>query len=213
MNRTVPRLLASAIALVMACAAHAERADREKPTLLEGDKCISEELKQLYVCTGNVQLVRGTLRITGERMEVRQDAEGYRTAIVTASAGQRASFRQRRDLTRPGVEEWIEGYAERIEYDERSENLRFIERALWKRLENEQPRDEVAGKVITYNSLNATYNVDGGKSQGSDGRVRLILAPREQAAAPGSKAAPAPLKPSGQINDSRTDGKPAEGKK
>lgn len=65
--------------------AHAEKADREKPTLIEGDKCTTDELKQTSVCTGNVVLVRGTLRIAGERMEVRQDAEGYRTATVTAA--------------------------------------------------------------------------------------------------------------------------------
>lgn len=204
MTTPLIRLLATGLTVLL-CAgawpAHAERADRDKPTLLEGEQCVSEELKQLYVCTGKVQLVRGTLRITGERMEVRQDPEGYRTAVVTAAPGERATFRQRRDATRPGVEEWMEGYAERIEYDERSENLRFIERAQWKRLENEQPRDEVAGKLIIYNSLSATYNVDGGKAQGGDGRVRLILAPQDRPAAPGSKPAPAPLKP-----DSRLDG-------
>ncbi len=209
MTTPLIRLLATALTILLGAAAwpaSAERADRDKPTQIEGDKCVSEELKQLYVCTGKVQLVRGTLRITGERMEVRQDPEGYRTAIVTAAPGQLASYRQRRDTTRSGVEEWIEGYAERIEYDERSENLRFIERALWKRLENEQPRDEVAGKMIIYNTLNATTNVDGSATPGADRRARLILAPREQAPAPGTKPAPAPLKPDTRL-DSASDGK------
>jgi lipopolysaccharide export system protein LptA len=203
MKLPIHRLLLCVTTVVLgalATAVHAEKADRDKPTLLEGDKCTTEELKQTSICTGNVVLVRGTLRIAGERLEVRQDAEGYRIATVTAAPGQRASFRQRRDATRPGVEEWVEGYAERIEYDERTENVRFIERALWKRLENEQPRDEVAGKIIVYDSLNATYNVDGGKAQGGDGRVRLILAPRGPAPAPGSKPTPAPLKPATQLD-------------
>jgi lipopolysaccharide export system protein LptA len=203
MNLDIHRLLLTVTAAVLAAlttAAQAEKADREKPTMLEGDKCTTEELKQTSVCTGNVVLVRGTLRIAGERMEVKQDADGYRIATVTAAPGQRASFRQRRDATRPGVEEWVEGYAERIEYDERTENVRFIERALWKRLENEQARDEVAGRLIVYDSLNSTYNVNGGKAQGGDGRVRLILAPREPAPAPGSKPTPAPLKPATQLD-------------
>jgi lipopolysaccharide export system protein LptA len=206
----LPRLLPAALALLAALAlsalapvALAERADRNKPTLIEGDKCTSDELKQVTVCTGNVVLVRGTLRVAGERMEVRQDPEGYRKAVVIASPGQRASFRQRRDGARPGVEEWIEGYAERIEYDERTEDVRFIERALLKRLENEQQRDEVAGKFITYNTLTAQSNMDGGKEQGGDGRVRLILAPRDAPAtpaAPGSKPTPVPLKPATQLD-------------
>jgi lipopolysaccharide export system protein LptA len=185
-------LLALALA-GLAGGAAAERADRDRPTQIEGDRCITEELKQVSVCTGNVVLTRGTLRITGERMEVREDPEGYRHAVVVAAPGGLATFRQRQDPTRPGVEEVIEGAAERVEYDERSETVRLIQRALWKRLENEQPRDEVAGNVITYDGRSSTYSVAGGKDPGSDGRVRLILSPRPEGAPPA--APPATLKP------------------
>ena len=141
-------------------------------------------------------------------MEVRQDPEGYRSAVITAAPGQLASFRQRRDESRPGIEEWIEGYAERIEYEERTEVVKFIQRALWKRLENGQQRDEVAGQVITYNSLSATYNVDGGKATSGDGRVRLILAPRENSAGPNAKPPPAaPLKPAPAVGATEDAGK------
>ncbi len=179
--------------------AAAERADREKPTQIEGTQCVTEELKQLSVCTGNVVLIRGTLRITGERMEVRETPEGYRQATVTAAPGQLATFRQRQDTSRPGVEEYVEGAAERIEYDERAETVRLVQRAQWKRLENEQPRDEIAGNLITYDGRNATYSVAGGNQSG-DGRVRLILSPRTDAepAAPG--AAAAPLKPATSLS-------------
>lgn len=189
-------------ALTMASAvghARAERADRDKPTQIEGTQCITEELKQISVCTGNVVLTRGTLRITGERMEVRETPEGYRQATVTAAPGQLATFRQRQDTSRPGVEEYVEGAAERIEYDERAETVRLVQRALWKRLENEQPRDEIAGNLITYDGRSATYSVAGGSPTG-DGRVRLILSPRSESepTSPGV-ASPAPLKPSTNI--------------
>lgn len=193
-----PRRLGTAtLALLLAALAlpaAAERADRDKPTQIEGAQCVTEELKQVSVCTGNVVLTRGTLKITGERMEVRQDPEGYRQATVTAAPGQLATFRQRQDMTRPGIEEWVDGAAERIEYDERSETVKLLQRATWKRLENGQPRDEVAGNQITYDSRSATYSVAGGPS-GGDGRVRLILSPRPEGApapAPAAPLTPAP---------------------
>jgi lipopolysaccharide export system protein LptA len=190
--------LAALLAVTFSHAAWAERADRDKPTQIEGDRCVTEELKQVSVCTGNVVLTRGTLRITGERMEVRETPEGYRNATVLAAPGQLATFRQRQDATRPGIEEYIEGAAERVEYDERSETVKLIQRAQWRRLENEQPRDEVAGSLITYDSRTSTYAVAGGKNAGSDGRVRLILSPRTDGAP--EPAAPAPLTPAPALN-------------
>jgi lipopolysaccharide export system protein LptA len=185
--------LAALLAVAFAHVAWAERADRDRPTQIEGDRCVTEELKQVSICTGNVVLTRGTLRITGERMEVRETPEGYRSATVLAAPGQLATFRQRQDPARPGIEEYIEGAAERVEYDERSETVKLIQRAQWKRLENEQPRDEVAGSLITYDSRTSTYSVAGGKESGSDGRVRLILSPRPDGAP--APATPAPLTP------------------
>lgn len=181
----------------LAFPAAAERADRDKPTQIEGNQCITEELKQVSVCTGNVVLIRGTLRITGERMEVRQDPEGYRQATVTAAPGQLATFRQRQDSARPGVDEHVEGAAERIEYDERAETVRLIQRAQWKRLENEQPRDEIAGNLITYDSRSATYRVAGGTDGSGDGRVRLILSPRPDA--PSAQTPPNPSAPASSM--------------
>jgi len=87
--------------------------------------------------------------------------------------------------------------AERIEYDERTEIVRFIRRANWKRLENEQPRDEVVGQLITYNAQSASYSVDGAPAGAGDGRVRLILAPRDSGTAPARP--PAALRPAPQI--------------
>ena len=199
MRRLSSVLLTTAAVWLAALApvALAERADRDKPTLLEGAQCTTEELKQTSVCSGSVVLTRGTLRITGERLEVRQDPEGFRTAVVTGPNAGLASFRQRRDATRAGVEEWVEGRAERIEYDERTEIVRFIRRANWKRLENEQPRDEVVGQLLTYNAQSASYSVDGAPAGAGDGRVRLILAPRDSGTAPARP--PAALRPAPQI--------------
>jgi lipopolysaccharide export system protein LptA len=175
-----------------ACAvpALAERADKDQPTIIEADRGVFDELKQVNVVTGRATLTRGTMRITGERMEMRTSPDGYRSALVTAAPGELATFRQRRDPTRPGIEEYVEGVAERIEWDERTESARFVNKAQWRRLENGVVRDEINGQVISYDAAASTYRIEGGE-QGS-GRVRAIIAPRTTEA---PKAPPAPLRP------------------
>ncbi len=170
-------------------ASFAETADRDRPTVIEADRGVFDDLKQVNVLTGKVTLTKGTLRITGERMELRQHPDGYRSAVVTAAADGLATFRQRRDPTRPGVEEIIAGVAERIEWDERSDSVRFVSRAKWQRLENGVLRDEISGSLITYDATRSTYRVDGG--DGNGGRVRAVIAPRDSTP---SKGEPAPLR-------------------
>jgi lipopolysaccharide export system protein LptA len=179
-----------------ACAmpASAERADKDQPTIIEADRGVFDELKQVNVVSGRATLTRGTMRITGERMELRTAADGYRSALVTAAPDAPATFRQRRDPTRPGVEEYIEGTAERIEWDEKTESVRFVNRAQWRRLENGVVRDEISGQLISYDAAASTYRIEGGE-QGS-GRVRAVIAPRTNEAA---KAAPAPLRPATEL--------------
>jgi lipopolysaccharide export system protein LptA len=174
--------------------AMAERADKDQPTIIEADRGVFDELKQVNVVTGRATLTRGTMRITGERMELRTAPDGYRSALVTAAPGQLATFRQRRDQVRPGVEEYIEGSAERIEWDEKTESVRFVSKAQWRRLENGVVRDEITGQAISYDAAASTYRIDGGE-QGS-GRVRAVIAPRTTET---PKAPPAPLRPATEL--------------
>ncbi len=173
----------------------AERADRDQPTIIEADRGVFDELKQVNVVSGRVTLTKGTLRITGERMELRTRPDGFRSAVVTAGPDSLATFRQRRDGARPGIEEYVEGLAERIEWDERTESVRFVNRALWRRLENGEVRDEINGQVISYDATTSTYRVDGGDR--GDGRVRAVIAPRRNGEAP--KGEPAPLRPATEL--------------
>ncbi len=166
----------------------ADRGDRDQPTVIEADRGVFDELKQVNVISGRVTLTKGTLKITGEKMELRTAADGYRSALVTAAPQALATFRQRRDATKPGIEETIEGVAERIEWDERADTVRFVNQAQFKRLENGVVRDEVSGQVITYDAAASTYRVDGG--DGGGGRVRAVIAPRDDPA-----KTPAPPRP------------------
>jgi lipopolysaccharide export system protein LptA len=165
-----------ALAMVLAAvlpAAHAERADRDKPLNYEANSGECDDLKQVCVLVGDVVIVKGTMRATGQRVEIRKDPEGYQYGVIEAAPGKLATFRQRRDAAKPGTEEYVEGYAERIEYDEKADTVKLITRARVRLLENDAQRDELRGDSITYDQRNSKYFVTGGKptdAAGADGR-------------------------------------------
>ncbi len=184
-------LVAAAFALA-AVPVLAEKADRSKPLNYEANQGECDDLKQVCVLIGNVVLNKGTMRAAGERVQVRKDPEGYQYGVIVAAPGKLASFRQRRDSSKPGLEEFVEGYAERIEYDEREDTVKLITRARVRLLENELQRDELRGDAITYDQRNAKYFVTGGKPSADpnnpDGRVRGTIAPRAEAPIDAPKA-------------------------
>jgi lipopolysaccharide export system protein LptA len=102
-------MLALACSLFMGSAV-AEKADRGKPMNAEADSLRYDDVKQTSVFTGNVVITKGTMVIRADRVEVRQDNEGYQFGTATSSGGKRAFFRQKRD----SGDEWIEGEADVI---------------------------------------------------------------------------------------------------
>ncbi len=62
-RRAAPVLLAgsAALAVLAPAAAHAERADKDKPLVLEADNASYDDVKQIYTLTGNVVLTKGTM--------------------------------------------------------------------------------------------------------------------------------------------------------
>jgi len=185
-------LLPAAACLLAAMPARAEKADRALPTVIVADHQTVDDLKQISVFTGHVVLTKGTIRITGERMEYREDPEGYQYAVVTAAPESLATFHERRDPTRAGVEETIEGVAERIEYDNKADTVRLFTRAVVQRFENGLSRDEFHGDRIFYDARNSHYDLAGnGIKSDAGGRVVARIAPR----VPESPPLPAPSKP------------------
>lgn len=163
------RLLLACLLLCCAPASFAERADRDKPIHLEADQVLIDDVKQISTFTGNVQMIQGTMLLRGDKLVVVQDKDGFRHGTVY---GRTASFRQKRD----GLDEYVEGYGERIEYDVNTETVDFYVQARVKR-----NLDEVRGEHITYNSKTETFQVNG-IGQNSEPRprqrVRAVLQPK-----------------------------------
>ena len=126
-QRLSPLLLAAALA-AFAGLAQAEKADSTKPMNIEADALRHDELKQTSVFTGNVVMTKGTIVLRGAQLDVRQDPEGFQYGVVTAEAGKRAFFRQKRDTVPGQPEEFVEGEGEVIEYDGKADLVKFIRR-------------------------------------------------------------------------------------
>jgi lipopolysaccharide export system protein LptA len=194
-------LSASALALaaLLGLPAQAEKADRNKPMSIEADKPGSVDLqRQVVIFNGNVVISQGTMVLRAERVELRERPDGYREAMAIGSAERPASFRQKRD----GVDETVEGAAERIEFDARTDTLRLAGNAAVRRLRGSVLADEITGSLITWDNTNELFKVTGGAASPANptGRVRAVFAPREDSAASAPKAAdPVPLKPSSAL--------------
>ena len=184
-----------ACCLLTAAIAHAERADRDKPVNLEADQVTVDDNKQTATFIGKVVLTQGTLVIRGDRMVVQQDADGFKYGVAY---GNLASFRQKRE----GYDEYIDGFAERIEYDSKAEKLEMFNRAYLKK-----SNDDVRGNYISYEIATEFFKVVGGGKQAAtagnpEGRVRAVIQPKNKEK-PAPAVPPLPLKPATDVANPR----------
>jgi len=90
--------------------AFSEEADRDKAIEIESDTMTVDDAKSISIYKGDVILTQGTLIIKANELIVREDSQGFQHSTAT---GKPTTFKQKRD----GIDEYIEGKAERIEYD------------------------------------------------------------------------------------------------
>ncbi|WP_210543694.1 lipopolysaccharide transport periplasmic protein LptA [Rhodoferax sp. PAMC 29310] len=172
--------------------AYAEKADRDKPMNIEADSLRYDDQRQTSVFTGRVVLTKGTILIRGAKIDVKQDSEGNQFGLVLSEPNKQAFFRQKRE----GVDEYIEGEGDTIEYDSRADTVKFLTNAKLRRYRGATLSDEFTGGVIQYNNSTDVFTIDGSvtKTDGvKSGRVRAMLTPKSDSGTP--KGALAPLVP------------------
>jgi lipopolysaccharide export system protein LptA len=187
-------LLSAALLLAVAGLARAEKADSTKPTEIKFDQLEVDDVKQVKTFTGNVILTRGTLLMKSPKAVVTEDPEGYQYVTLTSVPGTPATFRQKRD---GAGDQWVEGHAERIEYDGKTELVKLFSKAQIKRLEGAKPSDEVDGEFISYDSRKeffAVKNTATGDSKPGAGRGTMVIQPSNKTAAPAPVVPPTPGK-------------------
>jgi lipopolysaccharide export system protein LptA len=187
-------LIVSVLAALSSPGVWAEKADRSKPMNVEADALRYDDVKQVSVFTGNVVITKGTMTIRADRVEVRQDREGFQFGTATSTGGKRSFFRQKREPTKESADEWIEGEAEVLSYDGKADTVTFSRNAVMRRLRGTTMVDETQGAVITYDNTTDVFNVSGGTNAAGApaGRVRAVIGPRTEAGQPATATAPAP---------------------
>ncbi|MBN8502742.1 MAG: lipopolysaccharide transport periplasmic protein LptA [Sphingomonadales bacterium] len=169
--------------LLLPHAALAEKADREKPIQVEAQKMTVDDARKIQILEGSVVLTKGTMVIQADRVVITEDQYGFQKGTAFGGPGGLARFRQKRDAK----DEFIEGEAERIEYNTRNEVAELFHRAWVK-----SGDDQVKGNYIWYDSIGEKFLATAGDStdpKGPPSRVRAILQPKNKGSAAESQPA------------------------
>jgi lipopolysaccharide export system protein LptA len=123
--------------------------------------------------------------MTANKVTVKEDSDRHKVYVAN---GAPVTFRQKRD----NVDEWVEGFAERAEFDDRNDVLRLFNRARVKSNQN-----EITGDFISYDMTRQVAEVSGappGQKAPKDARVKVIILPPKKAAEPEKPGPGIPLK-------------------
>ena len=177
-RRTVAAFVAWLVAGAIVAPAWAEKADRDKPINFSGDSGDADLQARGGALAGNVIITQGTLSIRADRIVFKQNADN--TLSATAH-GNPVAIRQKRD----GVDEYYEGYAQRVEYDGTRELVELFDRALLKR-----GQDEIRSNYVSYNAGTEVFKAEGRPGStpdpaGPGARVRGMFQPRSDSPVPG----------------------------
>jgi lipopolysaccharide export system protein LptA len=169
---------------LLAGAVQAERADSTKEVVVDADRFVLDDVKQITTLFGNVVLTRGTMVVKAGRAVATKSAAGDDFVTLYAAPGGTVTFRQKRD---GGPDMWVDGQAERVEYDGKTELVQLFNKARLKQTESGRTTNEVNGDFISYNSRTEIFSGNArsdGESVPGTGRVRIILTPAKTAPAP-----------------------------
>jgi lipopolysaccharide export system protein LptA len=213
--RPAPRLRdALAVAVfalaIVAPAAFAEKADRDKPIFFNGNTAGADFGTKGGELVGNVVVTQGTLTIHADRIIFHQNADN---TLSATAYGNPVSFREKRD----GSDQYNEGFAQRVVYDGSKRFVELFDRALLKRT-----GDEIRSNYISYNADTDVFKAEGRPdSAGANpndtplgSRVRGVFqpqtkdkdakdgkAPKDAKSSEQAPNAPLPLKPDAALNE------------
>lgn len=147
-----------------ATCAWAEKSDMAQPVYINAASMRLDDARKLTVYEGSVILTRGSMQIEGDRIEVAQDSGGLNTG---AAYGHPAQFRQKEE----GTGHIVEGWAERIDYDGRTEVVKLTGQARLKR----GNLQEMHSETVVYDMRTQVYQARGGEAPNATGRVIAVI--------------------------------------
>jgi lipopolysaccharide export system protein LptA len=157
----------------------AEKADQDKPLILNANSVSINEAEQKYKLQGDILLIKGSIVVTGDKGDIVVDPEGYQFIEVKGDAKTLATFRQRREGL---ANEFMQGIGRDVNYNGKQEVLILLGDANMKRLLNMQMKDHLRGGKIEYRDDTQEYRVSPPVNQpkGAPPSSRAILAPRSK---------------------------------
>ena len=168
------------LGLVTTGIALAEKADQDKPIILEAEQVSVNDVQQIYDLKGQVLLIKGSIVVTGDDAHIKVDPEGYEYIDIKGLPEEIASFRQRREGP---ADEFIQGHGAHVSYNAKTEILTVTGDASLKRLLNMQMLDQLRGAKIEYDDIKQYYRVIPPANAKPEDLplARAILSPRRKA--------------------------------
>ena len=160
--------------------AYAEKADEDKPIILEANTVSVDDVQQIYSLNGDILLTKGSILITGDRGNIKVDPQGYEYIDVQGTPELDANFRQRREGL---ANEFMQGRGSVMTYNAKTEFLTLTGNASLKRLLNMQMLDQLEGWRIIYDDVKQYYRIypPENAKPGDLPLARAILSPRRKA--------------------------------
>ena len=156
----------------------ANKADQDKPLVINADKVDVDDVKQSYQLNGDVLLIKGSMIAKGDKGSILVDPQGYQSIDLKGKLESPATMRQRREGL---ADEFMQGIGRDVFYDDKKEQVILTGNATIKRLLNMQMLDQLQGWQIEYEDIKESYKV---RSQKVDTKAqpqsRAILAPRKK---------------------------------
>lgn len=144
--------------------------DASQPIHISADSASINDNTGVTVYTGQVEIVQGSMKLRGDRVELYRSAEGEVSRIV--STGSPAQFEQQPKAGQPVTQ----AYGNRMEYQIPSQEITISEQA-----RIEQGQDTFSGERIVYNMSKAIVDAFSGESSGQ--RVQMVIQPKSKGAA------------------------------
>jgi lipopolysaccharide export system protein LptA len=189
-----PLTLLPLLALLAVAPALAEKADHGKPMVFTSDKGGDTDGSTHAELIGNVVITQGSMLLQAERVNAKLTSDGYWQLFAVGPAGKQVNFRQARDV--PG--EFVEGFADQVDYDTKADVVRFSGHAVMRLMRGSLVASETTGAVVVYDNRTEQTSLEGGEAAAHPGgRTRIMIMPRDAgAAAPAAAASAVPLQPS-----------------
>lgn len=128
----------------------ADKNDSTKPMNFSSNSADMDDLHKTYHYVGHVRMIQGTRLLTSDKVSIQQDAAGFSKSIAYGSAQKLAYVKQRENDGKG----WMEGWGERIEYNDRTDTFVFFDQAHIK-----TSTDDAKGDVIIFDNVTERYQI------------------------------------------------------